>query len=74
MWWSHSLKVRIDHAGKAGYRKDCWGKSPEIIALAQRDPMTCQGTFEIVVKTTTDPSTLGMATHLLYMGKKSLEK
>ena len=42
-----------------------------LIELAESDPITCQAAFEVIVDTASDPSILGMATHLLYVGKKT---
>jgi SAM-dependent methyltransferase len=41
-----------------------------LIELAESDPLTYQAAFEVVVNIADDPSILGMATHLLYVGKK----
>jgi SAM-dependent methyltransferase len=41
-----------------------------LIELAESDPSTYRAAFETVVNTASDPSILGMATHLLYVGKK----
>lgn len=42
-----------------------------LIELAESDPITYQAAFEVIVNTASDPSILGMATHLLYVGKKT---
>jgi SAM-dependent methyltransferase len=42
-----------------------------LIDLAQSDPSTYRAALEIVIDTAVDPSILGMATHLLYVGRKS---
>jgi len=41
--------------------------------LAESDPEVHQAAFEVVLRTASDPSILGMATHLLYVGKKRKE-
>ena len=38
--------------------------------LAEKDPETYKAALELVVRTADDPSILGMAAHLLYIGKK----
>ncbi len=43
-----------------------------LIELAESDPKAYEAAFRIVVNTANDPSILGMATHLLYIGKKKL--
>jgi ubiquinone/menaquinone biosynthesis C-methylase UbiE len=42
-----------------------------LVELAGSDPTTYQAAFEVVVNTASDPSILGMAGHLLYVGKKA---
>jgi SAM-dependent methyltransferase len=39
--------------------------------LARDDPATYQAAFELILRTANDPSILGMATHLLYIGRKA---
>jgi hypothetical protein len=39
--------------------------------LAETDPSAYRAAFEIIVNTASDPSILGMASHLLYVGKKT---
>jgi S-adenosylmethionine-dependent methyltransferase len=38
--------------------------------LAEDDPETHQAAFDLVLRTASDPSILGMASHLLYVGRK----
>lgn len=42
-----------------------------LIELAESDPIAYQAAFEVIVNTASDPGILGMATHLLYVGKKT---
>ena len=39
--------------------------------LATTDPTAYQATLDVIIQTTNDPSILGMANHLLYVGKQS---
>jgi SAM-dependent methyltransferase len=39
--------------------------------LAESDPATYQAAFDLVLRTASDPSILGMASHLLYVGRKT---
>lgn len=39
--------------------------------LAEEDPETCQAAFDLLLDTASDPSILGMASHLLYVGRKN---
>jgi ubiquinone/menaquinone biosynthesis C-methylase UbiE len=41
--------------------------------LEQNDPATYQAALDIILKTADDPGILGMASHLLYIGKKDQE-
>jgi SAM-dependent methyltransferase len=41
-----------------------------LFELARDDPAAYQAAFELIQRTANDPSILGMATHLLYMGRK----
>jgi SAM-dependent methyltransferase len=38
--------------------------------LARSDPATYQAAFDVILRTASSPSILGMATHLLYVGRK----
>jgi SAM-dependent methyltransferase len=38
--------------------------------LAESDPPTCQAAFDLILRTASEPSILGMATHLLYVGRR----
>jgi S-adenosylmethionine-dependent methyltransferase len=40
-----------------------------LFELAEDDPVAYEATFEVIVHTASDPSILGMATHLLYVGR-----
>ncbi len=42
-----------------------------LVELATSDPVTYRAAFDVVVRTASDPSILGMAAHLLYVGRKS---
>jgi ubiquinone/menaquinone biosynthesis C-methylase UbiE len=43
----------------------------QLVELAESDPGAYQAAFEVIISTASDPSILGMATHLLYVGKKT---
>ena len=59
-----SVKVLIAAEGIISGNQSC------LIELAESDPDAYQAAFEIIVDTASDPSILGMASHLLYVGKK----
>jgi ubiquinone/menaquinone biosynthesis C-methylase UbiE len=42
-----------------------------LFELAESDPVTYQAAFDVIFSTASDPSILGMASHLLYVGGKS---
>jgi hypothetical protein len=42
-----------------------------LFELAETDPTAYRAAFDVVAHTASDPSILGMATHLLYVGRKS---
>jgi S-adenosylmethionine-dependent methyltransferase len=42
-----------------------------ISELAEDDPATYQAAFDLLLRTASDPSILGMASHLLYVGRKN---
>ena len=48
------------------------GMQRALIELAETDPSTYQAALEVVVETASNPSILGMASHLLYVGKNGL--
>jgi S-adenosylmethionine-dependent methyltransferase len=41
-----------------------------LFELAEDDPVAYDAAFEVIVHTASDPSILGMATHLLYVGRR----
>ncbi len=41
-----------------------------LFELAESDPVTYQAAFDVILRTASTPSILGMATHLLYVGRK----
>ena len=43
----------------------------ELVELAVKDPTGYQAAFELLLRTAGDPSILGMALHLLYVGRKA---
>jgi len=48
------------------------GIQRSLIELAEHDPATYEAALEIIVEVASDPSILGMAAHLLYIGKNDL--
>ena len=47
------------------------GSQRVLLELAESNPATYQAAFDVLVRTASDPSILGMAAHLLYVGRKS---
>jgi S-adenosylmethionine-dependent methyltransferase len=45
------------------------GIQRSLVELAANDPVTYQAALEVIVETARDPSILGMAAHLLYIGR-----
>lgn len=41
-----------------------------LVDMAESDPATYQAAFDLIVRTASEPSILGMAAHLLYVGRK----
>lgn len=41
-----------------------------LVEMAESDPATYQAAFDLIVRTASEPSILGMAAHLLYVGRK----
>jgi hypothetical protein len=39
-----------------------------LVELAESNPVAYEAAFEVIVRTASDPSILGMALHLLYIG------
>ena len=48
------------------------GIQRSLVELAENDPVTYQAALEILVEAASDPSILGMAAHLLYIGRNGL--
>jgi hypothetical protein len=42
-----------------------------LFELAEADPAAYQAALDVVIRTASDPSILGMAAHLLYIGRYS---
>jgi len=48
------------------------GIQRSLVELAENDPVTYQAALEVIVEAASDPSILGMAAHLLYIGRNGL--
>ncbi|MBI9045934.1 MAG: class I SAM-dependent methyltransferase [Anaerolineaceae bacterium] len=48
------------------------GIQRSLVELAEDDPATYQAALEVIVEAASDPSVLGMASHLLYIGQNGL--
>lgn len=48
------------------------GMQRALVDLAENDPRTYRAALEVIVRTASDPSILGMAAHLLYIGQIGL--